>query len=246
MGLGLHTSSSNVGASSWLSCANVDMSGHPSPAHLSRLTNLLSTIQIDSDKPLHSLLTSPLGAPTPLHISLSRTLPILTHQRSSFLEQLGAKIREAGVQPFTVLLSGGLRWASNEDGSRLFLVVQPSKGILEMGTLLRTCNRVVKDAGLGDRGLYEDSEQEFHFSIAWRLGNGVARSAEDGNESRKKTNINVDDGTLRKAWEASAGKEVSEIEVLFHKVMVRIGNAVHAVELAGKKPESSKKRGMVV
>lgn len=49
--------------------------------------------------PLHSLLTSDLGAELPLHISLSRTLMLGTEQRQPYTKNLEQAIGVSGVKP---------------------------------------------------------------------------------------------------------------------------------------------------
>ena len=52
------------------------------------------------DVQLHSLLTSELGADLPLHVSLSRTLMLATHQRQLFTGRLRTAVEEIGVKPY--------------------------------------------------------------------------------------------------------------------------------------------------
>jgi U6 snRNA phosphodiesterase len=206
----------------------------PSPLHQISLTNLISHIQIlDSGTKLNSLLVSPLGAPAPLHISLSKTLPILSHQRETFLNVLREKVQRVGSR-IEVELDGGLHWASNEDKTRCFLIIKPgntwNKGKGGLFNLLSACNDAVKEAEINAAGLYDDvpAGNGFHFSIAWCLGSGVGQDS---------TPIPVD--ILQKAWESEAGRVVAGIVVSFDRIMARIGNTVHAIELPPKPSSTS-------
>jgi U6 snRNA phosphodiesterase len=211
---------------------------HPSPAHQALLTNLLHRIQsLAEDCPrLTSLLFSSLGAPTPLHISLSKILPIQTKQRDNFLKLLKSRIRDLHISSFEVQLNGGLQFVRNEDGSRRFLVVKPSRvssGTEELRKILAVCNDVVKESGVDATGLYDGLGGDgFHFSIAWCLGSGPQddnRPVTGNTQGRKSAPIS--DAVLRESWESSAGKEVSYITILLHCVMARIGNTVHPIDL---------------
>ncbi len=53
---------------------------------------------------LHSLLRSELGAGLPLHVSLSRTLMLATHQRQPFTDRLQSVVKGSGIKPYVVLL----------------------------------------------------------------------------------------------------------------------------------------------
>ncbi|KAI9842290.1 MAG: poly(U)-specific 3'-to-5' RNA exonuclease [Sclerophora amabilis] len=104
--------------------------GHPT---LSESTHLLSLVaKISSSHPevrLQSLLTSDLGAPLPLHISLSGPIVLVTHERGPFLELLTESVRHSGVRPFEVSFSS-LDWAPNENRTRFFLVLRLAKANL--------------------------------------------------------------------------------------------------------------------
>lgn len=76
--------------------------GHPSSTEVVILNTLLSQVEASlprqagtAKRRLHSLVTSDLGAPLPLHISLSCPLTLTTEQRDSFLEQLTHTIAKA-------------------------------------------------------------------------------------------------------------------------------------------------------
>jgi len=47
---------------------------------------------------IHSFLTSDLGAPLPLHISLSRPIGFATEQKDSFVDSLQSAIKTSGIR----------------------------------------------------------------------------------------------------------------------------------------------------
>ncbi|KAI0517151.1 U6 snRNA phosphodiesterase Usb1 [Xylaria bambusicola] len=106
---------------------------HPTSTERATLTTLLSTLQCNlnaaspSPSPHHTsittFLTSDLGAPQPLHISLSRPIVLSTSQKDAFLSSLESRIRTSGIAPFE-LSPLGLQWHRTEESSRSFLVLR--------------------------------------------------------------------------------------------------------------------------
>jgi hypothetical protein len=68
------------------------------------LTSLITTIQNEtasaSEIELVSLLTSDLGSPLPIHVSLSRPIVFMAAQKDSFVESLYRNIVDGGVRPY--------------------------------------------------------------------------------------------------------------------------------------------------
>ncbi|SPO02258.1 uncharacterized protein DNG_04931 [Cephalotrichum gorgonifer] len=143
---------------------------------------------------LTSLLTSDLGAPLPLHISLSRPLALTTAQKDEFLAGVSAAIRGSRTSPFSVNPTS-LHFFKSPDSNRTFLVLkihpvpdysppaqsQPSKAGPEarrnpLTTLLQKCNAVAAEYSLPllyarretEAGSGVD-ERAFHLSLAWTL-----------------------------------------------------------------------------
>jgi hypothetical protein len=48
---------------------------------------------------IESLLKSDLGAPLPLHISLSRPITLLTDQRQDFVTAFQSSVKKSGIRP---------------------------------------------------------------------------------------------------------------------------------------------------
>jgi 2'-5' RNA ligase len=97
-------------------------------------------------------LRSPLGAPLPLHVSLSRTLQIKTDDREAFVETLNLSLRKVAVRPFCVRFSR-LKWVPNFERNRWFLVLGIEKPAQdELNRLLEACNEAAEKCGYP--GLY--------------------------------------------------------------------------------------------
>lgn len=128
---------------------------------------------------LESLLKSDLEADLPLHISLSRTLMLATHERQTFTDALEAAIGASGVKPyvfpspitratflevlliricrFTVTLNT-LHWVPNYENNRWFLVLQAIKPAGNgLTKLLVASNTVAKR--FGQPSLYTPQNQ---------------------------------------------------------------------------------------
>ncbi|KAK0734245.1 U6 snRNA phosphodiesterase Usb1, partial [Lasiosphaeria miniovina] len=141
---------------------------------------------------ISNFLTSDLGAPQPLHISLSRPLALATADKDGFLERVHAAVAGSGVAPFP-LRCRGVEWHRTSESGRSFLVlrVQTSPNNNpnpELTTLLRRCNGVARHFGQpelyqwagggsgevqSDHGAEEEKSapaalgRAFHVSIAW-------------------------------------------------------------------------------
>jgi hypothetical protein len=180
-------------------------------------------------------LQSELGAPLPLHISLSRTLHIRTEDRDDFIETLKSCLRGAAVPTFPLRFHS-LNWVPNFERNRWFLVLgieKPAQN--ELNRLLNACNQATRRCG--HSGLYigghgdgpmenkfvegdpkakeeqkPDRSDFFHISIAWNLEEPDADCISD-------------------ARDIDVGKFVKPPLATFSVVKARIGNAVHSIDL---------------
>ncbi|KIW83561.1 hypothetical protein Z517_02806 [Fonsecaea pedrosoi CBS 271.37] len=175
---------------------------------------------------VHSFLHSDLGAPLPLHISLSAPLVLRTEQKKQFHARLESRLREGRIQPFRVKVSG-LDWVPNHDKTRFFLVLKLMKPENdELNRLLSICNAVTRQFNLPQlyEGPYDtrkapkslqaskttrkvtDKSDAFHVSIAWTL--------DEPHDRARQELIRLVDDKLR------------ALEVSFPLLKLKIGNSV--------------------
>ncbi|KAK6820619.1 hypothetical protein PG990_012605 [Apiospora arundinis] len=186
--------------------------GASSPSEYETLTRLLSelssaaaasaSLSVAPDF-LKTFLTSDLGAPLPLHISLSRPLSLTTGNKDDFLDAVRAALtRGAGVPAF-LLRPTGLEWHRTAESARSFLVLRVESVALdaasekstgekkknrELTQLLRRCNAVAQSFG-----------QPALYAFASSAGGdddhrkGQTGEADTGNGSSKATLMDVGD-----------------------------------------------------
>lgn len=209
---------------------------HPTSTQHALLTSLLDSLQArmrsdpslsSTDTKLSSFLTSDLGAPLPLHISLSRPIVLSTAQKDSFLAQLREAVFSSGISPF-VLTPRALEWHRTSESARSFLVLRISaheedseeekEGNPQLGALLKRCNDTVK--AFGQPTLYafrgKGIDDAFHISIAWSF-------AEPKAQIRK---LSEDVFTAAECRDA-----VRAMSVIVDGVKAKIGNVVTHVSL---------------
>lgn len=191
-------------------------------------------------------LQSELGAPVPLHVSLSRTLQIKTDDRESFLGTLSASLRRAAVQAFHFDFHG-LKWVPNYERNRWFLVLGIKKPALdEMNRLLTACNEAAQKSahpalysgGKGDGPMESNSpiahspnehvktdrSDMFHVSIAWNL-------------------TEPEPELVSLVQDIKVDKYVHSPQAAFDVVKARVGNAVHNFDLVARKSSLGTRRG---
>ncbi|KFX91283.1 hypothetical protein O988_07821 [Pseudogymnoascus sp. VKM F-3808] len=176
---------------------------YPNPTEHELLTSLVDSFrdhsrygdEYEGDLDIQSLLTSDLGSPLPLHISLSRPIGFSTATKDAFLSSLQTAISNSDIYPFPITFNG-CDWASNYEGTRWFLALRVAKPLEDnLNKLLRVCNDTVQSHG--QPPLYasaaapdpdtpaqskrptqppsnspsntEDKSSSFHISIAWAL-----------------------------------------------------------------------------
>jgi hypothetical protein len=228
------------------------MRGNPSQAESDSLHGIIQlvrdTVELENKKHQNKFsvpklvpsLQSELGAPLPLHVSLSRTLQIRTEDREVFLETLTSCLRKAAVQSFHFRFQG-LKWVPNFERNRWFLVLSIEKPVQdELNRLLSACNEAT--GRCGHHGLYVgghgdgptenntprdeskrrksqqhegeivDRSDRFHISIAWNL------EEPDSNWTSLIKTIDV-------------SKYLESPRASFDVVKARIGNMVHNIDL---------------
>ncbi|KAG9240076.1 U6 snRNA phosphodiesterase Usb1 [Calycina marina] len=212
----------------------------PSNTEQEVLTGLMSALWREDTtgaEKYHSFLTSDLGAPLPLHISLSRPIAFSTMKKDNFLWALQRGIKGSGIRPFEVTLSG-LDWVANFEKNRWFLVLRveiPKND--ELNKMLHVSNTVVQQHGQSplyidptpkttpkkkrrktdSDGMFDgmqDRSNSFHFSIAWTLKTPDADLIKATGELAK-----------------SQMKDVQKIRVKVSDIKAKIGNVVTSIPL---------------
>ncbi|KAJ5953590.1 hypothetical protein N7454_000486 [Penicillium verhagenii] len=189
---------------------------YPSKEDLALLESLIPSTS-SSQSEIQSLLHSDLGAQLPLHISLSRPVVLRTEQRSSFEKLLQNAIEESQISPFS-LTPDGLKWVSNYQATRWFLVLRVAKPENDnLNRLLHLCNRALarfdQPPLYASRGTPEskDFSECFHISLAWAL---KEPSQED-----------------KDLVAATDLKSLQSLRVWFDSVKIKIGNNVSSILL---------------
>ncbi|KAL1631415.1 poly(U)-specific 3'-to-5' RNA exonuclease [Diplodia seriata] len=215
---------------------------------------------------VHSSLLTPLSTPAPLHVSLSRTLPLPTDTRSPFLEALAANLRRSGARPFEAQFDG-LRWVPNFDRSRWFLVLgvrRPPND--EPNRLLLAANQAAKKFGYPELYAGTDRKQQHAEGVDMTGGWGTTIATENPEGTKgfvdgKNDRSNAFHVSL--AWslepppdelrEFSGVEEVADLmkqdvaqmSVRFDVLKVKVGNAIHALDIAPKRKEVKGILGLV-
>lgn len=207
--------------------------GNPTNHQHDVLDALLRDVEkeLEGSFELHKFLTSDLGAPLPLHISLSRPLSLSTADKDSFFDRLSSSLQTSGIAPFKVV-PRGLGWYKSPDSDRTFLILRVTAHDAsandmtapnpELLALLKRCNTVA--ATFNEKPLYQQTQNEpvgsaFHVSVAWSFG------------------LPSDEASLRslKVLKTKRFSEVRSWEIDVSAVKVKIGNVVHHVPLRGRK-----------
>ncbi|POS71502.1 hypothetical protein DHEL01_v210101 [Diaporthe helianthi] len=220
--------------------SHIYLEWHPSPSHHQLLQSLLAALARElgpllNPHGLAGFLTSELGAPLPLHVSLSRPFVLRTHDKDTFLHHLIRDTARCNVAPFALVCSD-LAWHRSPDSERSFLVLRvhgPGGCNDELSALLCTYNRLV--ASYGQPELYTTGgprrdgsnlpSDAFHVSIAWSF------TAPTPELNQKTAEVFSRPG-FRDAI-------LSQIGIPVDGVKVKIGNLVNNVAL----PESGGKSG---
>ncbi|KAL6837765.1 hypothetical protein V8C40DRAFT_15339 [Trichoderma camerunense] len=212
---------------------------HPLADQHEKLVQLVCKVNehIGNRAKLHNFLTSDLGAPLPLHISLSRPISLSTSNKDVFLDKISSALHASAVPQFSVSPKR-LKWYKSPDSNRTFLVLQVassqasnSTGALsnpELMRLLSACNDVVKS--FDQPILYQTKETDsadeaFHISIGWTLDLPVDE------ESNKALDVFGDeDFQSIKSWKVS----VPGVKVKIGNVVSHLPLSTGAVSIASK------------
>lgn len=196
---------------------------------LSKLIKSFSMSASTEDVNVGSLLESELGAPLPLHISLSRSLTLTLSNKASFLAQVQSAVAASSLSPFSVKPKS-CAWVSNYEKTRWFLVLSLARPEGDqLNDLLQLCNKVATEYDqprLYDTPNFEpstpsvdqgsndgfDRSSAFHISIAWTL---VPPSQDLIEAAIQWSNDTIDAFTVE-------------------DIKVKIGNAVTSVPLKAK------------
>ncbi|KAH7060600.1 U6 snRNA phosphodiesterase Usb1 [Macrophomina phaseolina] len=218
---------------------------HTSPQRTA-LSTTTTTTSSSAPQHIRSSLLTDLSTPAPLHISLSRTLPLPTDARAPFLDALTKELRHSGARPFDATFEG-LRWVPNFDRSRWFLVLGVARPEGDaLNRLLRAANRAAGRFGFpelyggdggreqGGEGLggkkeggravsgKDDRSEAFHVSLAWSL--------EPPPEELRDLAAVEEVGELME-------REIAPMTVKFGVVKVKVGNAIHTIDIAPRRKE---------
>jgi hypothetical protein len=201
---------------------------HPSTEQHKLFTTLIADIedQVSSGIKLFNFLTSDLGSPLPLHISLSRPLSLTTGSKDEFLAKITESFNSSGIAPFAVQPQG-LAWFRSPDSDRTFLILRVASGPdtkdakplnPELTNLLLRSNSVA--AQFDQPTLYAKTPNEpvgsaFHVSIGWTF------------------HLPADEMSLKtlRLFRQSKFDDIRRWEISVPGIKVKIGNVVNHVAL---------------
>ncbi|KAJ8066271.1 hypothetical protein OCU04_005351 [Sclerotinia nivalis] len=221
---------------------------YPSTTEFRLLSSLISKVVSLKRFEIQTFLTSDLGVPLPLHVSLSRAIGFSKDVKDSFLNSFEQAIKSAGIRLFEIGFSG-LAWVPNYEKTRWFLVLRlniPRSNALNK--LLHVSNKVVEE--YGQPPLYANSR-------ASENGTKIAHPSKDvknfkAKAQKKKENF-IDMVDLSEAFHISIAwtllppdqelieaterltanelMEVQQIQVQTKEIKAKIGNVVTNVPL---------------
>ncbi|KAF5001933.1 hypothetical protein FGRMN_674 [Fusarium graminum] len=214
---------------------------HPSVVQHGLLTSLMADIEkeVSSTIKLHNFLTSDLGSPLPLHISLSRPLSLTTGIKDEFFDKITESFSNSGVPPF-VVRPQALAWFKSPDSDRTFLILRVASPTTnskdatrpsnpELMNLLTRSNAVAtqfRQPALYQRDAKEPVGEAFHVSIGWTF------------------DLPADEMTLKtlRLFKQSRFDDIRKWEIGVTGVKVKIGNVVNHIALkeAGRSGAPSK------
>ncbi|KAK5632662.1 hypothetical protein RRF57_008376 [Xylaria bambusicola] len=236
---------------------------HPTSEERATLTTLLSTLQSNlnltspsspssNHTSITSFLTSDLGAPQPLHISLSRPIVLSTAQKDAFLSSLESRIRTSGIAPFELSLLG-LQWHRTEESSRsssnpqLTSLLSHTNGIVtafDQPPLYAWAKPPNKDSSSSsDNKNQEDAlDDAFHISIAWSfaLPSADLRRITEEAFTSAYDSTNTDAGVSAIGCTKTLGDAVRTMRVRVEGIKAKIGNVVTHIPLPNARSRRDK------
>ncbi|KAK3310247.1 U6 snRNA phosphodiesterase Usb1 [Chaetomium strumarium] len=230
---------------------------HPPPPVHALLANLVSSLQEQARKAagpaeVTSFLLSDLGAPQPLHISLSRPIALSSAEKDRFLAEVEGTFKSSGLAAFGLGCSR-VEWHRTAESGRSFLVLrvysrhcaapvsdgdaqgehkdEDAKSMdnnnnnpnPELTALLRRCNSVVAKYGQPELYRWADAEDaEGQVGNAFHVS--IAWSFAEPTDELKSVTDRVFGGN-------GARQRIRDIQIPVDGVKVKIGNAVTHVAL---------------
>lgn len=224
---------------------------HPSTAQHDVLARLLDDLQqrVRDEVKLSSFLTSDLGAPQPLHISLSRPFVLTTAEKDAFLTRITADIGGCRVRPFE-LQCRGLEWHRTVESNRSFLVLrvrdassaeqlsgaekhsargeetkkqQPNSN-LQLTELLRKCNAAVRAFNQPELYQYAESK-EWETNVGEAFHASVAWSFAPPDEELRSQTKEV-------STDEDYATAITTVRIPVDGIKAKIGNVVTHIPLS--------------
>lgn len=209
--------------------------GRPNYEQHAALTRLLTTVEttLNGEIKLHQFMTSDLGAPLPLHVSLSRPLSLQTAEKDDFLSRVTESLASGSMQPFEIQ-PRNLAWFTSPDSNRSFLVLGVSttggegnnKQLMELLEKSNAASSRFKQPLLYQSQDADMARTAFHISIAWTF-------AKPGHD--------LSQATLD-LFQKLPLEEVMGWKINVSSVKVKIGNAVTSIELSRRGSGSDRTR----
>ncbi|KAG4034940.1 hypothetical protein MFRU_002g02890 [Monilinia fructicola] len=120
---------------------------YPSTIESGLLSTLISKVVSFKRFDIQTFLTSDLGVPLPLHVSLSRTIGFSKDVKDTFLTSFEKAVKISGIRPFEIGFSG-LAWVPNYEKTRWFLVLHLNRPENDaLNKLLHVSNKIVEEFG---------------------------------------------------------------------------------------------------
>lgn len=207
-------------------------------------------------------LSSDVGVPLPLHVSLSRPFVLGTEERDDFLPDVRDKIERSRIGEFGLGVAG-VEWHRTEESGRSFLVLR----VRSCGGGARTEAGGRTEAGEEDEGEDEDGSTNLNpeltvfltrcNTVVEKFGQPKLYEWADGSRVGDAFHISIawsfaepDEELRGKTAEVFADPEFAEamkgIEIRVDGIKAKIGNVVNHIPLrgVGKRDDGNRSRGL--